>query len=112
PETRPAALYPPASYLKAQADITRLGASLGAAKTQLGVYQASRQEAVAKLEEVQAARDLAANDLGKTVIRAPIDGVVGNRGVRVGQFVKAGTQMLSLVPTDVHIVANFKETQI
>lgn len=101
-----------ASYLKAQADITRLVAALGAARTQLGVYQAMRQESVAKLEEVQAARDLAANDLGKTVIRAPIAGVVGNRGVRVGQFVKPGTQLLSLVPTDVHIVANFKETQI
>ncbi len=101
-----------ASYLKAQADISRLGAALAAEKTQLGVYQASRQEAVAKLEEVKAAYDLAANDLAKTVIRAPIDGVVGNRGVRVGQYVKPGTQMLSLVPTEVHVVANFKETQI
>ena len=101
-----------ASNLKAQADVTRLVAALAAEKTQLGVYQASRQEAVAKLDEVKAARDLAANDLDKTVIRAPIDGVVGNRGVRIGQFVKPGTQMLSLVPTEVHIVANFKETQI
>ena len=46
------------------------------------------------------------------MIRAPIDGVVGNRGVRVGHYVKSGTELLALVPTDVYVVANFKETQL
>ncbi|MES1152283.1 MAG: HlyD family secretion protein, partial [Dongia sp.] len=66
----------------------------------------------AKHAEADAARQLAQIDLDRTVIRAPIDGVVGNRALRVGQYVKAGSQLLSLVPTDVHVVANFKETQL
>lgn len=52
-------------------------------------------------------------DLERTVVRAPIDGVVGDRQVQVGQLVRAGTPLLSVVPLQsVYIVANFKETQI
>ena len=101
-----------AAYLKAQAAVTETAAELAAEQTQLGVYQTSRKEAEAKHAEADAARKLAQIDLDRTVIRAPIDGVVGNRAVRVGQYVKAGSQLLSLVPTDVHVVANFKETQL
>jgi membrane fusion protein (multidrug efflux system) len=101
-----------ASYLKAQAAVTATAAQLAAEQTQLGVYQASRREAEAKQAEAAASQQLAQIDLDRTVIRAPIDGVIGNRAVRVGQYVKAGTQLLSLVPNAVHIVANFKETQL
>jgi membrane fusion protein (multidrug efflux system) len=101
-----------ASYVKAQAAVSETAAQLAAEQTQLGVYQASRKEAEAKRMQAVAALKLAEIDLDRTVIKAPIDGVVGNRGVRVGQYVRAGTQMLSLVPTDVHVVANFKETQL
>ena len=42
-----------------------------------------------------------------------MDGVIGNKGVQLGQYVKAGTAMLAVVPLpDVYIVANFKETQL
>ena len=101
-----------ASYLKAQASVSETSAQLAAEQTQLGVYQASRKEAEAKRAEEAASLQLAQINLDRTVIKAPIDGVVGNRGVRVGQYVKAGTQLLSLVPTEVHVVANFKETQL
>jgi membrane fusion protein (multidrug efflux system) len=101
-----------AAYLKAQAAVTETAAELAAEQTQLGVYRTSRKEAEAQRAEADAARQLAQIDVDRTVIRAPIDGVVGNRAVRVGQYVKAGTQLLSLVPTDVHVVANFKETQL
>jgi membrane fusion protein (multidrug efflux system) len=101
-----------AAYLKAQAAVTETAAELAAEQTQLGVYQTSRKEAEAKRAEADAVRQLAQIDLDRTVIRAPIDGVVGNRAVRVGQYVKAGSQLLSLVPTAVHVVANFKETQL
>ena len=48
-----------------------------------------------------------------TTITAPIDGVVGNRTLRVGQYVQAGTQLMAVVPADgAYIVANFKETQL
>jgi membrane fusion protein (multidrug efflux system) len=101
-----------AAYVKAQAAVSETAAELAAEQTQLGVYQASRKEAEAKQMEAGATLKLAQINLDRTVIKAPIDGVVGNRGVRVGQYVKAGSQLLSLVPTDVHVVANFKETQL
>ena len=56
---------------------------------------------------------LAKNDLDNTILRAPVAGVAGNRAGRVGQYVKPGTQLLSLVPLPyVYVTANFKETQL
>src|ERR1700750_9189 len=52
-------------------------------------------------------------NLSDTQISAPVDGTVGARTLRVGQFVQAGTQLMAVVPLDqVYIVANFKETQL
>jgi membrane fusion protein (multidrug efflux system) len=52
-------------------------------------------------------------NLGYTKIVAPIDGVVGNRSLRVGQFVQAGTQLMAVVPlAATYVVANFEETQL
>lgn len=52
-------------------------------------------------------------DLERTTIRAPIDGVVGDRQVQLGQLVRSGAPLMSVVPLQsVYIVANFKETQI
>jgi membrane fusion protein (multidrug efflux system) len=63
--------------------------------------------------QARAARDLAQIDLDNTVIRAPVDGVIGNRQVRLGRLVAPGASLLDLVPvTDVWVVANFKETQM
>jgi membrane fusion protein (multidrug efflux system) len=101
-----------ATKLKAEAEVSRLAASLVAEQAQKGVLEANRAEALAKIGEAEANLALAQNDLEKTVIRAPIDGVIGNRAVRVGQFVQPGSQLLSLVPNQVHVIANFKETQI
>lgn len=51
-------------------------------------------------------------DLSRTVIRAPIDGIVTNRQVQVGQRVAAGTPIMTLVPlSTVYVDANFKESQ-
>ena len=55
----------------------------------------------------------AERDLSFTVIRAPFDGVVGNRGVQAGDYVQPGQRLASLVPLDeVYVDANFKETQL
>jgi membrane fusion protein (multidrug efflux system) len=52
-------------------------------------------------------------NLSYTKITAPVDGTVGARSLRVGQFVQAGTQLMAVVPLDaVYVVANFKETQL
>ena len=77
------------------------------------MLNASRSETDARLRQAEAALQTARNDLNNTVIRAPVDGVVGNRGVQVGQYARPGVQLLSLVPLpDVYVVANFKETQL
>ena len=51
-------------------------------------------------------------DLEHTVITAAADGQVSEIGVRLGQYVTNGTQLMSLVPADRWVIANFKEAQI
>ncbi|HWT96040.1 MAG TPA: HlyD family secretion protein [Terriglobales bacterium] len=101
-----------ATLTKGKADVIRSAAAIKAEQAQLVVIQAERNEAEQKLNEAEAEARLAAQDLAKTVIRAPFDGVVGNRNVRVGNYVHAGNQLLSMVPNEVYIVANYKETQL
>jgi len=61
----------------------------------------------------RARRDQAAVDLERTVIRAPIDGVVAKRQVQLGQRVQAGTPLLAVVPVqEMHVDANYKEVQL
>src|SRR5437588_455022 len=61
----------------------------------------------------RSARQYAKNDLDKTRIRAPVAGIAGNRAGQIGQYVKPGTQLMSLVPLpQVYVTANFKETQL
>jgi membrane fusion protein (multidrug efflux system) len=73
---------------------------------------AALQKASATVERAHAAVDLALQDQRHTLIRAPIDGVVGNRQVQQGDFLQPGTRLLTLVPLhDLYVTANFKETQ-
>jgi membrane fusion protein (multidrug efflux system) len=102
-----------ADATKAAASLLHAKAALEAEKQQLAVIDAQKHEEQAKREQARAALRLAQNDLDNTVIRAPVDGVVGNRAGQTGQYVKAGTQLLSLVPLPkVFVTANFKETQL
>jgi membrane fusion protein (multidrug efflux system) len=102
-----------ADMRKAQAELARTKAQLNAERGQLVVLRAEREEATAKLARDQAALVVAEVDLDNTIIRAPVDGVVGNKAVELGQYVRAGAQLMAVVPLPaVHIVANFKETQI
>ncbi|HEV8678439.1 MAG TPA: HlyD family secretion protein [Stellaceae bacterium] len=98
---------------KAAAALLQKRAALAAARDQLEVLRAQRDEEKARRQQARANLQLAQNDLDSTVIRAPVAGVVGNRAGRVGQYVKPGTQLMSLVPLpDVYVTANFKETQL
>jgi multidrug resistance efflux pump len=65
----------------------------------------------AAVEAAQATLKLAQIDLDNTIIRAPQDGRLGEVGVRLGQYVTAGTQLTFLVPPVVWVAANFKEAQ-
>jgi membrane fusion protein (multidrug efflux system) len=56
--------------------------------------------------------DKAQLDLSRTIIRAPIDGIVTNRQVQVGQRIAAGAPIMTIVPlAQVYVDANFKESQ-
>ncbi|CAN5323120.1 HlyD family secretion protein [soil metagenome] len=73
----------------------------------------ARAEAVAEVAAAESAVVKARADLDRTIIRAPVAGVVGARGVRPGQFVHAGGVMMAIVPVgDSYVLANFKETQV
>ena len=98
---------------KAVAEADKSRAALTAAQSQMGVLDSQRREEEARLQQARANLQLAQNDLDNTRIRAPISGVAGNRAGQVGQYVKPGTELLSLVPLPrVYVTANFKETQL
>jgi membrane fusion protein (multidrug efflux system) len=86
---------------------------LVAAQRKVDVLTTERAKAVAQLDRARAVEQQAALNLSYTRITAPVDGTVGARSLRVGQFVQAGTQLMAVVPLDaVYVVANFKETQL
>lgn len=102
-----------AGQSRAEAGAAASTASVDAQRQKLGVLGAQRDIAIAALAQAEAARDLARIDLDNTEVRAPIDGIVGNRQVRVGRLVAPGTPLLDIVPVaSVYVVANFKETQL
>lgn len=80
---------------------------------QLNVLDSQEKQARAAVAVQQAAADLARINLGYTRIVAPVDGMVGQRQVQDGQYVSAGTQVISIVPLPhVWVIANYKETQM
>src|SRR5450631_3289436 len=97
----------------AQAAIARDTANLASALKQVDLLKAEIVQANAALARAQALQSQAELNLEYTSIVAPIDGIVGNRSLRIGQFVQAGTQLMSVVPVaGAYVVANFKETQL
>ncbi|MGO9392880.1 HlyD family secretion protein [Rhodoblastus sp.] len=99
--------------LASHAAVTRDTAALASATKQLDVLKAELAQAEASLARAQAGLDQAELNLSYTIIAAPVDGEVGNRTLRVGQYVQAGAQLMSVVPTEAaYIVANYKETQL
>ncbi|MFS2155923.1 HlyD family secretion protein [Pseudomonas sp. Pseusp122] len=102
-----------ATFKTAQANGAKAQASLLAAQRQLDVIATQKQQARAALMQARAERDLAQLNVGYTELRAPIDGVIGNRRARVGAFAAAGTQLLAVVPASgLWVDANFKEDQL
>jgi len=88
-------------------------AGLIAANKKIEVLSTQRAQAVAQRDRARAVEQQAALNLSYTGITAPIDGTIGARSLRVGQFVQAGTQLMAVVPLDaVYVIANFKETQL
>ena len=98
--------------LQKKAALERERAAVTAAQSHIEVLQTQRRQADAATAAKTAALEQARINLEHTVVAAPIDGVVGDRTARQGQFVQAGTRLMSVVPTNaIYLVANYKETQ-
>ena len=101
------------SYKQALATAKKTQASLDAAQRQLEVIAAQKQQVQAAVNQALAERDLARLNLSYTELRAPIDGVIGNRSAETGAYATTGLQLVSIVPSrGLWIDANFKESQL
>lgn len=118
-----------AQLLRAQADMARVNdlvsdgsvsirerdqtlATLRQAEAQAGQNNRRQGSFEAQVDAARAQLTLAEIDLEHTVIRATVDGQVSEIGVRLGQYVTNGTQLMSLVPAERWVIANFKEAQL
>jgi multidrug resistance efflux pump len=97
---------------QARAAITATNAAVDVARQDIQTAIVNRQSLVAAVEGAEAAVHLAEIDLSNTRITAPQDGRLGEVSARLGQYVSAGTQLMALVPDQVWVIANFKETQL
>jgi membrane fusion protein, multidrug efflux system len=95
------------------ATLARNQAELDAQRSQLAVLDTQEAQLRADVKAKRAALDLTKINLGYTRILAPVGGMVSERGVRDGQYVHAGSQVIAVVPLDnVWVLANYKETQL
>ncbi|WP_119299968.1 HlyD family secretion protein [Dongia deserti] len=102
-----------ADHKQAVAGRKRAGALLEAARQQIEVIDTQIRQAEAALAGAEADRETAQLNVGYTELRAPIDGVVGNRSARKGSYASVGTQLVSIVPArGLWVDANFKEDQL
>jgi membrane fusion protein (multidrug efflux system) len=100
-----------ADHSRAELDVSRGQAAVTRAKR--ASLEANLAEAEASVARAQAAADLARQDQTHAIVRAPIDGVVGDRQVEPGDYVQPGSRLLTLVPMNaLYVTANFKETQV
>ncbi|NLP60450.1 HlyD family secretion protein [Paraburkholderia sacchari] len=98
---------------QAQATLAADTAAVESARSQIAALTAQIAQARAQLEAARANAAQAQLDLDNTVVKSALAGRVGDRTVRVGQYVQPGTRMLTVVPVQqTYLTANFKETQI
>ena len=103
-----------AEMRKRVADLRRDQAASQAAQAKLATLGAERSYAEGALMKAKASLDHARYDLERTVVKAPVDGMVGNRTARAGNYVEPGLNLLTIVPMgrSLYVDANFKETQL
>jgi len=102
-----------AAMLSAAAQVRQSQAAVLAARKQIPVLQASVRQAQADIAASQASVDQAELNLSYTRIVAPVSGTVGQRALREGAWVAAGTRLLAVVPLQQsYVLANFLETQL
>jgi multidrug resistance efflux pump len=87
-------------------------AALEIARENLRTVTVNRGSLEAAVAGAEAALQLAEIDLSNTRVLAPRDGQLGQVGVRVGAYVNAGAQVTAIVPSQLWVIANLKETQM
>jgi multidrug resistance efflux pump len=100
-----------AALSQAEASVRQSLASGEIARQDIRTVDVGREGLEAQVAAAEAQLRLARIDLDNTVIRAPETGRIGEVGVRLGQYVTNGSQLLALVPADRWIIANYKEAQ-
>jgi membrane fusion protein (multidrug efflux system) len=101
-----------AQYKNAKALVQKSKAEHLGAENQKAAFEAQLEEGKAQLVNALAQADQAQRDLSYTEVKAPFDGKVGRKAMQIGQLVRPGVALAYLVPNDVWVEANFKETQI
>jgi membrane fusion protein (multidrug efflux system) len=98
---------------QARATLAANQAAARSAATQIGATEAQIAQARAQMEAAQAQLRQSKLDLNDTTLYSPLAGRVGDRTVRVGQYVQPGTRLMTVVPVQtLYLEANFKETQV
>ncbi|SFP56852.1 HlyD family secretion protein [Sphingomonas rubra] len=112
-ETRERLAQLEATARQSAADVRAQAAALDAQQRRVGSLESQVAQGRAQGRAAQAQLESANVDVGATVLRAAIGGRIGDKTVTVGQYVQAGTRLMSIVPLDrLYITANFKETQL
>ncbi|MDH2326928.1 HlyD family secretion protein [Cereibacter sp. SYSU M97828] len=100
------------SLQQASANVAQAEVQLEVQHEAINSAHAQATAAEAQIANAEATVELARIDLSNTVIHAPSDGTLGQVSARVGQYVTAGTGLVSHVGNDVWVIANFKETSL
>jgi len=101
------------AYDQAKANLDSSRRAAAAAESEVSAASAGIRGADARLAAAQAAVETARVNVGYTVLRSPIDGIVARRRVEPGELVQPGQALMSIVPTsDLWVTANLKETQL
>jgi membrane fusion protein (multidrug efflux system) len=96
----------------ANANLVAAYSQTNAAEAEVVLSEAGVETATAAAQQAEAKLQQAELNLSYTKIIAPMDGRVTARTVQMGHYVQPGQALLALVPKDVWVVANFKETQL
>jgi membrane fusion protein (multidrug efflux system) len=98
---------------QANAQVAGAQAALTSARRRVGTLEAQVTQARSEGNAARAQLASAQSDVGSTLIRASINGRIGDKTVRVGQYLQPATRTMSIVPTtQLYVESNFKETQL
>ena len=97
---------------RASAEFASVRAMLEQARRRVASIQAQASQTAAQANAARVRQQAAANDLAATRLTTPIAGRIAGRSLRVGQFVQPGSRLMIVVPDEIYVIANFKETQM